>query len=167
MTGESGKKRCTGETGKSSLISKPGQHEGQLLRFLPYFLLSQPFPGGLFNVWGKKAFQSWRATPLLDLRNWDRGTKMGRFSEFRGWKLWREKTQSSSRHARVLLWSMNLSFSLTGSLSRLPQRCTCEKYIYCHMSQSEAVLVAQISLHWCSYNLRYVTKIISWLIVIA
>ena len=41
------------------------------------------------------------------------------------------------------------------------------RYIYCHMSQSEAVLVAQISLHWCSYNLRYVTKIISWLIVIA
>ena len=82
----------------------------------------------------KRPFQSWRASPLLDLRNWDRGTKMGRFSEFRGWKLWREKTQSSSRHARVLLWSMNLSFSLTGSLSRLPRRCTCEKYIYCHVS---------------------------------
>ena len=39
--------------------------------------------------------------------------------------------------------------------------------IFTTMSQSEAVLVAQIRLHWCSYNLRYVTKIISWLIVIA
>ena len=38
------------ETGKTSLISKPGQHEGQLLRFFPCFHLSQPFPGGLFNV---------------------------------------------------------------------------------------------------------------------
>ena len=63
----------------------------------------------------KKAFQQcWRrATPLPDLRNWDWERKSGGFSEFRGWKFCSEKTASSSRHARVLLWSMNLSFSLT------------------------------------------------------
>ena len=61
----------------------------------------------------KKAFQCWRATPLPGLRNWDWERKSAGFSEFRGWKFCSEKTQSSSRHARVLLWSMNLSFSLT------------------------------------------------------
>ena len=79
----------------------------------------------------EKGFQCWRPAPLLDLGNWDWERKSGRFTEFRDWKSCIEKTQSSSRHARVLLWSMNLSFSLTAFPLPAPpcrRRCTFEKY---------------------------------------